>query len=356
MNRRWPATVKRLEMTAPARLQFLSPAWFTPVMGLAGLALAWFRAAPLLGVPAVWVAQGVGFVASALFVVLLTQSVRRVIQFPQAVVADLTHPVRHAFVAAIPVGLLLVTAFLGQVFGQPAWLSGLWLMAAFSQLLVTWWVLSKWLQPQPDEAGDGISMWSGITPLLFIPVVGNVVAPLAGIPLGYADWSVMQAGIGLFFWPLVLLLVLVRRAAHSSLPIPLLPTWCIAVAPPSVLGLVACDFQAPLWVGQMAWAMGFFCLLWSAPVLRRAWQGGFHMGFWALSFPLAALTGLSFVVGEGMVTATTSGTVFPLMMQGVAVVLLVLTTAVTLTLCVLTVSGLRAGRLLVADDLPTVQA
>ncbi len=57
-----------------------------------------------------------------------------------------------------------------------------------------------------------------------------------------------------------------------------------------------------------------------------------------------------------MVTATTSGTVFPLMMQGVAVVLLVLTTAVTLTLCVLTVSGLLAGRLLVADDLPTVQA
>jgi hypothetical protein len=48
--------------------------------------------------------------------------------------------------------------------------------------------------------------------------------------------------------------------------------------------------------------------------------------------------------------------VFPLMMQGVAVVLLVLTTAVTLTLCVLTVSGLLAGRLLVADDLPTVQA
>ena len=91
-------------------------------------------------------------------------------------------------------------------------------------------------------------------------------------------------------------------------------------------------------------------------MLRRAWQGGFHMGFWALSFPLAALTGLSFVVGEGMVTAATSGTVFPLMMQGVAVVLLVLTTAVTLTLCVLTVSGLLAGRLLVADGLPTVQA
>ena len=46
-------------------------------------------------------------------------------------------------------------------------------------------------------------------------------------------------------------------------------------------------------------------------MLRRAWQGGFHMGFWALSFPLAALTGLSFVVGEGMVTAATSGNRVP---------------------------------------------
>ena len=39
-------------MAAAPALKFLSPAWFSIVMGLSGLALAWRRAVPLMGEPA----------------------------------------------------------------------------------------------------------------------------------------------------------------------------------------------------------------------------------------------------------------------------------------------------------------
>lgn len=329
-----------MQMQQPP-LKFLSPAWFSIVMGLTGLALAWFNAQARMGEPARLLAMTLGAVAATVFVVLLVLSVRRAQQFPQDVAQDLTHPVRHAFVAAVPVGLLLLLALFVQVLGPSAWLATAWCVTAIAQMAVTWWVLSRWLQPAVPDPSGNTAMWPGITPVLFIPVVGNVVAPLAGVALGFHTWSVMQLGIALFFWPMVLVLVLARRAAHSALPVRLLPTWFIAVAPPSVAGAVALQLDAPLWVAQMAWAVAMFTLLWVAPVARRAAVEGFHIGFWALSFPLAAFTNLTLKLSQ----ATPANT----LLAGVAMAALVLTNVVVFMLALATWRGLKAGNLLVPE-------
>ena len=171
-------------------LKFLSLAWFTPVMGLAGLSLAWARAASLMGSAAEVLSAALAVLAFAVFLVLMVLQLRRAVQFPQAVAEDLNHPVRHAFVATIPVGLLLLIACGVRWFGPQSWLSILWFGVASAQLWVTWWVLSKWLKPGASDAnGVTTPMWAGITPVLFVPVVGNVVAPLAGIALGHTACS-----------------------------------------------------------------------------------------------------------------------------------------------------------------------
>ena len=322
-------------------LKFLSPAWFSIVMGLAGLALTWFNAQARMGEPARLLAMALGAVAATVFVVLLVLSLRRAQQFPQAVAQDLAHPVRHAFVATVPVGMLLLLALFVQVLGPSTWLSVAWCVTACAQMVVTWWVLSRWLQPAvPDDSGN-TAMWPGITPVLFIPVVGNVVAPLAGVALGFETWSVMQLAIALFFWPMVFVLVLARRAAHSALPPKLLPTWFITVAPPSVGGVVALQMGAPLWLAHMAWAVALFTLLWVAPVLRRAADEGFHMGFWAMSFPLAAFTSLTLKLSA----ATPANVLLPV----AAMAALVLTNVVIFMLALSTWRGLKAGSLLVPE-------
>ena len=158
----------------PTPLKFLAPGWFSIVMGLSGLALA-------------------------------LASLLRWQRHAQAWAEDLRHPVRHVFVAAMPVSLILLATVAVALGGPTPWARGLWMAGSVWQLGVTLWVVSRWLAPAAPAstpAQASAAFWSGITPPLLIPIVGNVLVPLAGVPLGHGTWSVVQFGVGLFFWPL----------------------------------------------------------------------------------------------------------------------------------------------------------
>ena len=335
-----------MQMNAPRKSGDASPLihlnliWFSAVMGLSGLALAWGRAAILMGPLATRVSAGIALLATTVWLALAMATLARLRRYPGVVAVDARHPVRHAFVATIPVGLLLLVALGVQFFGGIAALHGAWVLAALAQLLVTLWVLGRWLHEHQDGAPP---MWVGITPALFIPVVGNVVAPLAGLALGHTTWSLAQLAIGVFFWPLVLVLVLVRRAAHSALPARMLMAWFITVAPPSVVGVVSVQLAVPLGWSIALWGVALFSLLWAAQVVRRALEVPFHMGYWGVSFPLAAFTSLSLMLAERDVASW---------MPTVALLGLALSTLVIGWLGVSTLKGLHRGTLLVPEPEP----
>ena len=208
-------------------LKFLGPQWFATVMGLAGLALAWTTAVPKMGPAAEWVARGIGGFAALVFLVLLALFSRRGQLYPEALTADLLHPVRHAFFATITVALILLATLGYALYGMSVFWETLWLLACLLQFAVTVWVLSRWWR------GNNVGgfQWPGITPVLIIPVVGNVLAPLAGVPLGQHEWAAVQFGIGAFLWPVLMALIFVRIGVHGMWPDRLLPTGFITVAP-----------------------------------------------------------------------------------------------------------------------------
>lgn len=342
-------------MSSPTPLKFLMPGWFSLVMGLCGLSLAWHRATPLLGDMAGGLSLVVGLLALAVFIVLLVASVLRWQRYPAALADDLKHPVRHAFVAALPVSLLLLATVgvaLAGVDGPltPAW-RALWWAGSLGQLWATLWVLGRWLAPLPGNTAGHTGLWPAITPVLLIPVVGNVLAPLAGVPLGHGGWALAQFGIGAFFWPVVVALLLARRIAHSPLPDRILPAWMITVAPPAVIGLVLAQLaergQAPLGAVQALWGVALFFLLWVAPVLRRAVAQPFGIPFWALSFPLAAFTTLTLRL---LALQVHPGG----LLQTAAVLLLAATSMVVLWLGFATVRGLRDGSLLAPEPVASI--
>lgn len=323
-------------------LQYLSPGWFSVVMGWCGVALAWNAAAALLGPLARGVAMVAGGVALATFLVLAVASVWRWQRHPQALADDLKHPVRHAFVAAAPVSLLLL-ASAGQALGlegpavELAWLSG-----SLLQLWATVWVLGRWLAPHTTP---GTSPWPAVTPVLFIPVVGNVLAPLAGIPLGHGFWATAQLGIGVVFWPVVLTLLLVRRLAHGPLPDRLLPAWFITIAPPAVIGTVALLNQAPLWLAQACWGVALFSVLWVGTLAARLVSQPFGVAFWALSFPLAAFASLTLRLADATgIAAVRAG----------GVLALAIASLVVLGLSLATIRGLRSGALLAPEPVASI--
>lgn len=327
---------------APQPLRHLGPGWFAAVMGFSGLALAWWRAAPVMGEAATGAALLSAGAAVSVFALLGILSLLRWQRHPDAVQEDLRHPVRHVFLATIPISVILLATVLTALGGATGVGQALWALGSAAQFGVTWWVLARWLRPKPA----GGLHWAAITPALLIPVVGNVVPALAGQELGFPLWSAAQFGIGVVFWPVLLVLFGVRLGLEGLWPQRLLPTTFVTVAPPAVIGLGLLQFGAPLPLAFAAWGVALFFLAWSAAILRPMREQPFGIPFWAVSFPLAAFSALSW----RLVPAGGAG------MQLVATVALALTSLVVLSLSWATVQGLRHGSLLVPEPGPAQPA
>ena len=344
-------------MTAASHtpLKFAGPAWFSIVMGLTGLSLAWYRAQPLMGDHAGVLAAVLGAAAALVFAVLAVAAVRRWQRYPQAWRDDLQHPVRHAFVAALPASMILLatvgTAVLGVQSAFTPALNALWIAGAALQWAVTVWVLACWWRPGKAAGavanpgpGAGGFQWASITPVMFIPVVGNVLVPLAGVPLGHADWSAAQFGVGVLFWPVLLVLIVVRIAQQGFWPERLLPSAFIFLAPPAVVGTSLLQMGAPAALAWGCWGVALFSLLWVGTLLPRIKRLEFGLPHWAMSFPLASTAALSLRLatpGSGMALF--------------ALALLALASVVVFALLAGTVRGLRQGTLLAPEPVATLQ-
>jgi tellurite resistance protein len=322
--------------TVRSPLKHLAPGWYAVVMGLAGLSLAWHAAVPVLGDGAGAGALVIGAAAALVFAGLLVASLWRLHRHPDAWVDDLKHPVRHVFLAAVPIALLLlVTAAVSAGLEGPV-VEALWWTASLLQLSITAWVMSRWWRGGP---GGGLP-WASLTPALFIPIVGNVLVPLAGVPLGRPEWSAAQFGIGVLFWPVVLVLLLVRLANQGLWPERLVPASFIFIAPPAAIGLSALRFGVTPLVVWALWGAALFALLWVAPLLRRIADQPFGMAHWGMSFPMAAFTALTLRLAP-------TGSVSPL---GIA--LLAGTSLLIAALVLATIRGLRDGSLLAPETVP----
>ena len=327
-------------MHTPSPLKFMMPGWYAVVMGLCGLALAWHRAVPLMGERAGAVALAVGALAAGVFAVLALATVLRGWRHPEAWAEDRRHPVRHTFIAALPIAMILLATVGVALAGPMPLLAALWWAGALAQLFVTWWVLARWWRP----AAQGGLQWAGLTPALFIPIVGNVLVPLAGVPLGHAGWAAAQFGVGLLFWPLVNALLMVRIAQQGLWPERLLPTAFIFIAPPAVVGLALLLLGAPTGVAWVLWGVASFTLLWVASLVPRIARLPFALPHWGMSFPLAAMAALTLRLAE-------PGT--PMALLGLA--LLALASLVVAALLLGTVRGLRDGSLLAPEPAAPIQ-
>lgn len=276
-----------------SRLAHLPVTFFAVVMGVAGLALAWQRAGGLLtagpaasppGAFVTGVGEGVFWLALALFIAIAAAYLVKAVRHPAAVRGELRHPVRIAFVPTATIALLLLgTSGLAVA---PDLAAGLWWVGAVGQVVATLAVLSAWISLPTFTAGH-------LTPAWFIPVVGLVVVPLAGVEVAPPAISWAAFSVGVLFWLSLLPLVLGRLFVHPE-PVPgqLMPTLAVLVAPPAVATIAWVRLHGGA-VDQVARSLAavavFFALLLllQAGRLRRI---RFFLSWWAYSFPLAALS------------------------------------------------------------------
>lgn len=265
----------------PPMLARFPVTFFTIVMGMSGLTLALAEGEATLGLT-----HGMSTVTYLLtvgifLIVMFTYGLKAVYYF-SAVRAEWDHPVSLAFFPAISISLLLL-GVATLPWSDPI-ARGVWLLGAGLQAVLTLSVISGWIGSRAFVQGH-------LTPAWFVPAVGNVVAPLAGMPLGYIEISWFFLSIGLLFWIVLLAMVINRLVFHDPLPERLQPTLVILIAPPAIgfLGWTSLNPELDPMARILINCTLFFLAVVSIQ-LPAILKLPFSLSFWALSFPLAAAT------------------------------------------------------------------
>ncbi len=319
------ASTGRAPQGSQSRMEHYPVTFFAIGMGMMGLTLATRAAERAFALPsfaAPWVLMVSGALLSA---VALGYAIKAFIH-PAEVKAEWNHPVRMAFFPAISISLLLLAAALLEPMPQLA--HAIWLVGTALQGLLALSVISAWIGHRAFQPGQ-------LTPAWFIPAVGNVIVPLAGARLGYVEISWLFFSGGLIFWVVLLTLVMNRLMFHDPLPGKMVPTLMILIAAPAVAFTAWLRLNGEVGsFGHVMLSVAYVFALIVATQVAKFRTMPFALSWWALSFPLAALTIASF--GYADATASTGH-------RAIGVGLLALLLAVVSGLLLRTATAIRAG-------------
>ncbi len=315
---------------ARMRLKHFPVSFFAVIMGLAGLVLAWRKMAEYLGTSGLF-SHALGIATLALFILLAGIYLLKAARHPRAVREELNHPVMSAFFPTISISLLLLALCLLPLSRGLA--LTLWGAGVVMHLLLTLHVVRSWIDREDFKVGH-------INPAWFIPAVGNVVVPLAGVPLGHAELSWFFFAVGISLWIILLVIVFYRILFHDPLPPMLLPTLFILIAPPAVgfLSYVKLNGGEVDAFARVLYHLALFFTLLLLVELPRFARLPFFLSWWAYSFPSAAITTATFVMAEHF-----GGGFLALL----APVMLVALTALIVVLVLLTLKAVREHRICV---------
>lgn len=253
---------------------------FAVPVGLFALANAWRRAASFGWSAAAFTGDVLAWCALAVLILLLAVYTLKGLRHPQALAAELTHPLSGSLTGLVPLALLLSIVYFGTP-GHTGWLLFI-LLALLLMGMIAWRVVAL-----ITTAALPAAM---VTPALYVPPVGGgLVGAMALQVLGYPGWAALLFGMGLVSWALLELRVL-NRLFEGAMPEPLRPTIGLELAPPTVGTLTVATLWPQLPGELLIIGLGIAAGPIVAVAARYKWWSGvpFAIGFWSFSFPVGA--------------------------------------------------------------------
>jgi tellurite resistance protein len=249
--------------------------------GLAGLAEAWSTAGASLGLPEL-IGQLFWIVATGGWLWLIIAHTVRGAQSKDTLASQLRHPAQGPIAALVPITGMLIA---GELMTIIPWLGiTLYVVALVVAMLFAAWLIGLWLR-------GGLTLESVhggyLLPTVAAGFIGATCAAKAGLDL--VGWALFA--IGLFFWLVMTVLLVIRLAFRPSLPGPLVPTMAILVAPPGVAGIAWFTLEGPhasIGAAMLA-GMGVLLVLVQLALLPKYVRLSFSLGFWSFTFPTAAV-------------------------------------------------------------------
>ena len=273
-------TPENVEAIPGNRLQFFPIMMFAITMGLSGLTIAYMKASELFGFPHL-ISRSMVWLVTGVFILIALGYLAKLIRYPQEVKAEFNHPVRINFFAASTISMLLLAIIYLEIDRRIAF--WLWAVGASGHLFFTLNTLSFWINRNLEIQHSN--------PAWFIPIVGNIIVPVAGSAFVGNEILVFFFAIGFFFWIVMTAIIFNRIIFHHQMAAKFTPTLFIFIAPPAV-GMIAYykitksfDFMTMTLLD-----LGIFFTFLVLFMVRNFIGLRFFISWWAFTFPLAAVT------------------------------------------------------------------
>ncbi|MEN8193539.1 MAG: SLAC1 anion channel family protein [Bacteroidota bacterium] len=274
-------------MVKDFRLQNFPISFFSVILGLTGFTVAFQKVEEILQLT-FNISDFVLIFSVIVFLILSVTYLVKSIKYPSVVKEEFNHPIKLNFFPTFPISFILLSiAFLGIdiIISKYLWYTGVIFL-----FFVTLKILSIWIEHEKFEI-------THMSPAWFIPPVGSIVIPVAGVIHLPNDILWFFFSVGIMFWLILLIIFFNRIIFHHPLPNKLLPTLFILIAPPAI-GFIAFvkltgevnEFSKILYY----FALFLTILLFSQFKMFR--KIDFFLSWWAYSFPISAITLASFLM------------------------------------------------------------
>lgn len=252
---------------------------FATVMGLSGLTIMYQKAGIWLGFPTLIGTSLMGLTTLVFLIVSITY-LTKFFKYKMAVQKEFSHPIRINFFAAVSISMLMLAIIYKEVF--PTISALFWYPGTLLHFVLTMYTISFWINHN-QELDHSNPAW-------FIPIVGNVLVPVAGG--GFASQGILMYffSVGIFFWVILFSIMLNRIIFHQQLAMKFMPTMFILIAPPAV-GFIAYFkmFGMIDMFATMLFNLALFFTLLIAFMYQNFVKIKFFISWWAFVFPLAAM-------------------------------------------------------------------
>lgn len=255
---------------------------FASVMGISGLSLAWRGAHQLFGAD-VEIAEGIGLIAILTFLVLAIGYAVKWARYPAVVKAEFNHPVAGNFFGTVTIAVLLLSSVIGfysATLGEVVWTLGSILTIGLA------FVIAGRLFRGKEDPAHAAPAW-------LIPGVATLDIAVAGgtMPMAWAhELNMFAIAIGTMMALVFFTMIFSRVVHHEPLPAGMVPSLIIMIAPFEVgfLAYVNVTHHVDMFAGLLFYFGLFLFISLSFKVFRRSIP--FAASWWAISFPIAALS------------------------------------------------------------------
>ncbi|MCT7568545.1 SLAC1 anion channel family protein [Aliarcobacter butzleri] len=262
------------------RLQFFPIMMFAVIMGLSGLTLVYERMTSVFFFP-ISVAMAILVVTISLFFLVLFFYILKIIRFKEEVKKEFSHPIRINFFAAFSISMLILSIDF-RVFSIE--ISEIFfIVGALFHIFFTYYTIKFWINNNLEIQHSN--------PAWFIPIVGNLIVPIAGV--GIVDNTILYFyfSIGIFFWIILFAIILNRIIFHNQFAPKFMPTLFILIAPPAIGFISYIKLTGSLdFFAQILFNLGIFFTILVFVMYKNFVKIKFFISWWAFTFPMAAVT------------------------------------------------------------------